>query len=285
MPRKWNDLTDDSIEKLKAAKPLAEVIRAKSKPVTPDELHRVLLILINMREETPIFISQISELTGIARIKPILDHLLEKDLIEGEFLSVAVRDDVFIKKQRKGMEKENLYTEHDEQNKIMIDLLNRKAILISAIRAAFECTEIDIPSRIKSLLKNPQKNLLTLRNGLFLIEMQSPKFICQLCLGEISAKTYFQCVTCKRYTCTTHYVESQKVGYDKCTTCGNKMIFFPFMCEGCQLDFSSVDEIKGKNCPLCGFFLPDQKKLISTNIKTVPSSQMDPSQDFTDVKK
>lgn len=232
----------------------------RSAKMTPNETRRLLNILSDVREDIPITIERIHEMTGFTkrRIKYILSYVLRESLIDGEYLPT---EDVFIKS--KSTERKKTYVDNVEQNKVILDLLEGKAISISSLQNIFDCSEIAVPKKLKSCLSEEITGILiVLKSRLIMFEKHPPKVMCQLCLGKISSKTYFQCTTCKRYTCKTHYVESRNRGYKNCITCGSEILFFPFSCSGCSIDFSSVDEYKEENCPLCGYPLPKQDQLI-----------------------
>ncbi len=142
-------------------------------------------------------------------------------------------------------------------------------------------SNIDIPRKIKHLFQKWEENdSLILRGGVFFIEKTpAPTSYCQLCGGgSIESEIYFQCCTCEQYVCSPHFTQLTSVGKPTCSNCDGKLYYFPFTCQGCQLDFNSRSEINGEPefCPLCGHSLPSQELLINTHFSPPPKIQENP---------
>ncbi|MFX0183636.1 MAG: hypothetical protein ACFE95_11190 [Candidatus Hodarchaeota archaeon] len=170
------------------------------------------------------------------------------------------------------------------------DLLRGRAISRDVLTAEFNCSQLELPHRVKDVIGESMKgHLLVMRAGLFLIERCPPtKANCQICAREFEGENYFQCEHCQRYVCTPHYVDMKIVGSPDCPNCGGTLISLPFSCEGCSLDFSNVAELPGEatRCPLCGHSLVAQSDLIEKRTSTiVPSTQIKPSTEKFDEEK
>ena len=158
------------------------------------------------------------------------------------------------------------------------DLQMGKAIHIDSISSELETSKIKLPNAVKASLA-PQKVInhsLVLRSDMLLLEPTPPKEAnCQVCIGGIEENSYLQCKSCKRYVCTPDYVDLVTVGSSSCPNCSGELIMFPFSCKGCGLDFSSVTEITGKSgCPICGYTLADQEKLIRSITSGIQPSKI-----------
>ncbi|MHA1993658.1 MAG: WD40 repeat domain-containing protein [Candidatus Hodarchaeales archaeon] len=146
------------------------------------------------------------------------------------------------------------------------DLAKGKAIHIDTLSSELATGKLKLPQTVKASLTPLRLNnhSLVLRSDLLLLEPTPPKeATCQVCIGEINERNYLQCKSCKRFVCIHDYVDLITVGSPNCPNCSGELILFPFSCQGCGLDFSSVTEITGKSgCPLCGYTLVDQPNLI-----------------------
>jgi hypothetical protein len=142
-----------------------------------------------------------------------------------------------------------------------------KAIHVKTLSTTLKTRQLKLPNVIKSALtsKRLSNKALVLRFDMFLLEPVPPKEAsCQVCIGEISDDSYFQCEACKRFVCIHDYVDLVTVGSANCPNCSGELVIFPFSCTACGLDFSSVTETAGKSgCSLCGYTLIDQSVLIS----------------------
>jgi parallel beta-helix repeat protein len=161
------------------------------------------------------------------------------------------------------------------------DLLRGRAISMDILTTEFSCSQLELPRRIKDAIGESTKgHLLVLRSGLILLEkIPLNKANCQICTRDFEGETYFQCLNCQRYVCTPHYVDLKAVGSTSCPNCGGTLMSLPFSCDGCSLDFSKVNDLtlKTTRCPLCGYSLVKQSKLIEERTKGIITSVQIPT--------
>ncbi|MHA1974448.1 MAG: hypothetical protein ACTSW1_15730, partial [Candidatus Hodarchaeales archaeon] len=151
------------------------------------------------------------------------------------------------------------------------DLKEGKALSIKSLAETIGVSEIDVIRRLKSelMIRNQyfshKDKSIVLRSDMLLIVRVPPKNAsCQICMTEIVDNNYFQCEKCKRFVCIHDFLDLKTIGKESCPNCGGKLIIFPFSCPACGVDFSSVSELEHKKgCPLCGYQLPDQTKLVT----------------------
>ncbi len=161
------------------------------------------------------------------------------------------------------------------------DLQMGKAIHLDSLTSELETSKIKLPKAIKESLR-PQdliKHSLVQRSDMILLQSIPPKDAnCQVCIGEIHDEQYFQCESCKRFVCISDYVDLVTVDSNNCPNCSGGLVIFPFSCKGCGIDYSSVIELSGKSgCPICGYTLTDQQKLIDNVTADIQPSKISKS--------
>ncbi|MHA1228508.1 MAG: hypothetical protein ACTSPV_17405 [Candidatus Hodarchaeales archaeon] len=147
------------------------------------------------------------------------------------------------------------------------DLKEGKALSIESLAKTIGINELDIPRSMKKELSSRAivDKAIVLRSDMLLIVPIPPRNIsCQVCMSEITDRNYFQCNKCQRFVCLNDFLDLKTLGREVCPNCSGELFIFPFTCPACGLDFSSVSELEHKSgCPLCGYKLPEQSKLIS----------------------
>lgn len=133
-------------------------------------------------------------------------------------------------------------------------LLEGKPIFKEDLEKELNLKDLTLPGRIKEKLREDNdKRLVILSNGYYRLILSPPPEVCTLCQNKLDSKTYYQCLSCKKYYCEDDYKNLGLVGRQICQECNGILRQFPFSCIGCKVDFSSLADLgNGKNCPICG---------------------------------
>lgn len=156
------------------------------------------------------------------------------------------------------------------------DFSQGKALPIDYLTTLLGVPSLEVPNVIKrkSSIYGNITRFLIMRSQMLLLKPH-PIVSCQICMSEVANTHYLQCTKCKRYVCLDDYVDLRSVGRSTCPNCSSSLMVFPFSCSACELDFISVDEITHETrCPLCGYSLPEQSKLLETFTKKLEPSKI-----------